>query len=117
MLVLALPWVKTKLNFNLTCYLMGLHEIHKKLGFIPRNFSTFFDRGDENVSKYAMGFWGIMVKEGVLESALMSANPVGHSHNLGDGENTAMMRLQRGVKRSGQRVGGPSPVIVRASHP
>lgn len=82
MLVLALPWVKTKLNLNLTCYLMGLHDIHKKLGFIPRNFSTFFDRGDENVSKFAVGFWGIMVLEDVVESVLMTSNPVSDSFGV-----------------------------------
>jgi len=56
-LVLGLPWLKTKANFNLTCYLISFQIVYDKMGYLPGHFSTFFDRGDENVTKYALVFF------------------------------------------------------------
>ena len=70
--LVALPWLKTKVDFNCTCYLLSLQILHDHLGWLPRNISEHFDGGDENVSLVSIGFGGCLIKAGVIDTCLLS---------------------------------------------
>ena len=113
-IVLGFPWLKTKADFNLTCYLIGLQKIYTVLGYVPRHVSEHFDGGDENVSKFSIGFWGVMVGLLVCDSATLTRMPKGHTHNGADGFIAFIGRILRGFKRMGARVAGRSCDTVQS---
>lgn len=84
--VISLPWLKTKVDYNCTCYLLGLQIAYDETGFLPRHISEHFDGGDENVSLTSLGFWACLVEAGLFGTVLLSRMHVGHTHTACDGE-------------------------------
>ena len=80
-IVLGFPSLKTKADFSRTCYLMALQTIFDIVGYIPRHISERFDGGDENISKCAVVFWGLVVGLSVVGTVTLTRMPQGHTHN------------------------------------
>ena len=124
-IVLGFPWLKTKADFNLTCYLMALQTIFDIFGYIPRHISEHFDGGDENISKYAVAFWGLMIGLSVVDTVTLTRMPKGHTHNGADGWIAYIGRIIKGFLMRGVRVVGRScqtvqnfvRIIVPAAYP
>ena len=77
---LALPWIKTKANYNCTCSWVGLLLLSKKLGYVPQHLSEHVDRGDQNISLIALGYFGTLISSGIVSSVVISSLFTGHGH-------------------------------------
>jgi hypothetical protein len=77
---LALPWIKTKANYNCTCSWVGLVLLSQKLGYVPQHLSEHADRGDQNISLIPVGFFGTLISSGIIASAIVSSLFTGHGH-------------------------------------
>ena len=83
---LGLPWLDTGVDWNLTCYHLGLLAVKAKFGFIPANLTYVFDGGDGNMSRALVLFAGALVGQGKFVSIELVRAFVGHGHGLSDGD-------------------------------
>ena len=83
---LGLPWLDTGVDWNLTCYHLGLLAVKARFGFIPANLTYVFDGGDGNMSRALVLFAGALVGQGKFVSIELVRAFVGHGHGLSDGD-------------------------------
>ena len=62
----------------MTCNWVSFCLTSDKLGYVPQHLSEHVGRGDENICTTALGYFGALIKSGIVATARVESHITGH---------------------------------------